>query len=272
MIIPDNTRLGEKIKEEIQAIPAHHPEMRILRFVIMPDHIHIVLQVAARLKRMLGSELAGFFGACSKASSRLQGLTEVKTLFETFHDRVILSHEQLDRAVKYVEDNPRRYIYRRRYPDLFRRYLHLEVAGHEYAAFGNIFLLKEICLLPVRIHRRWSEREFQEYSDHCRAEIDRGAVPITPAIHPAEKAIVQYARDNGGRMIMLKDQGFEERFKPKGADFDLCCDGRLLLLAPWPENVGRKSTSGYAEFHRMNDLALSIASLPHSERLLLKGK
>ena len=71
MIIPDNTRLGEKIKEEIQSIPAHHPEMRILRFVIMPDHIHIVLQVTARLKRMLGSELAGFFGACSKASSRL---------------------------------------------------------------------------------------------------------------------------------------------------------------------------------------------------------
>lgn len=71
--------------------------MRILRFVIMPDHIHIVLQVAARLKRMLGSELAGFFDACSKASSRLQELTEVKTLFATFHDRVILSHEQLDR-------------------------------------------------------------------------------------------------------------------------------------------------------------------------------
>jgi len=272
MIIPDNTRLGEKIKEEIQAIPAHHPEMRILRFVIMPDHIHIVLQVTARLKRMLGSELAGFFGACSKASSRLQGLTEVKTLFETFHDRVILSYEQLGRAIKYVEDNPRRYIYRRRYPDLFRRYLHLEVAGHEYAAFGNIFLLKEMCLLPVRIHRRWSEQEFQTYSERCRAEIDRGAVPITPAIHPAEKAIVQYARDNGGRMIMLKDQGFEERFKPKGADFDLCCDGRLLLLAPWPENVGRKSTAGYAEFHKMNDLALAIASLPHSERLLLKGK
>lgn len=208
MIIPLHTRLGEKIKEEVQAIPTHHPEMKILRFVIMPDHIHIVLQVSSRLKRMLGSELAGFFGACSKANSRLQGLNEIKTLFDTFHDRVILSYEQLDRAIKYVEDNPRRYIYRKLNPDLFRRYLHLEIAGHEYAAFGNIFLLKEIYLLPVRIHRRWSEAEFKEYSEHCRAAIDKGAVPITPAIHPAEKAIVQYARDNGGKMIILKDQGF----------------------------------------------------------------
>ncbi len=73
-------------------------------------------------------------------------------------------------------------------------------------------------------------------------------------------------------MIILKDQGFEERLRPKGADFDLCCDGRLLLLAPRPENTGHKSTAGYAEFHKMNDLALAIATLLHSERLLLKGK
>jgi hypothetical protein len=46
----------------------------------------------------------------------------------------------------------------------------------------------------------------------------------------------------------------------------------LLLFAPRPENTGHKSTAGYAEFHKMNDLALAIATLPHSERLLLKGK
>lgn len=271
MIIPVHTPLGKMIMDEIKAIPAHHPEMKILRFVVMPDHIHFVLCVQKRLERMLGSELAGFFGACSKANSRLQCLAETKTIFSTFHDRIILNRKQLDRAIKYVEDNPRRYIYRKRNPDLFRRYLHLEIAGHEYAAFGNIFLLKEINLLPVRIHRRWSEDEFRTYSEHCQQEIEAGAVPISPAIHPAEKAIMDFARESGGNMILLKDQGFEERFKPKGKDFELCCEGRLLLLAPWPANVGRKSTAGYAEFHQMNDLALSIASLPASERLLLKG-
>lgn len=267
MIIPAHTPLGEMVKAEIQSIPAYHPEMKIVRFVVMPDHIHIVLQVTARLRRMLGSELAGFFGACSKANSRLQGLTEVKTLFETFHDRVILSYEQLDRAIKYVEDNPRRYIFKKRKPDLFRRFLHLEIAGHEYAAFGNIFLLRELYLLPVRVHRRWSEAEFRKYKEYCKMEIDRGAVPITPAIHQSEKAIVEYARDNGGKIILLRDQGFEERFKPNGAEFELCAAGRLLLLAPWPANVGRKSSAGYAEFHQMNDLALQIASLTPGCRL-----
>lgn len=270
MIIPVHTPLGKMIMDEIKAIPAHHPEMKILRFVVMPDHIHFVLCVQKRLERMLGSELAGFFGACSKASSKLQGLTEIKTLFSTFHDRIIFNHEQLDRSIKYVEDNPRRYIFKKRYPDLFKRYLHLDIAGHGYAAFGNIFLLKEIYLLPIRIHRRWSEDEFRTYSGHCRQEIDKGAVPVSPAIHPAERSIMDYARENGGSMILLRDQGFEDRFKPKGKDFELCAQGRLLLLAPWPENKGRKSTAGYAEFHKMNDLAATIATVPATERFNLK--
>lgn len=272
MILPELTPLGKIIKDEILAIPVHHPELKILRFVVMPDHIHIVLGIHTRLKRMLGSELAGFFGACSKASSRIQGITGIKTLFKTFHDRLIFSHEQLDKSIKYVEDNPRRYILRKRFPELFRRYVHLEIAGHEYAAFGNIFLLKEIYLLPIRVHRRWSEAEFSEYSDYCRKEIDNGAVPITPAIHPAEKAIIDYAKKNGGKMIILKEQGFEEQFKPQGENFDLCSAGRLLLLAPWPDNTGRKSRAGYGEFHKMNDLARTIASLSPSTRLLLKSQ
>lgn len=271
MIIPDHTPLGEAIKQAILDISTHHPEMSILRFVVMPDHIHFVLKVKERLKRMLGSELAGFFGACSKASSRLQGLNEVKTLFGPYFERIIFSREQLDRAIKYVEDNPRRYILRKRNPDLFKRYLHLDVAGHEYAAFGNIFLLRELYLLAVRIHRRWSEEEFRRYDEYCREEIDKGAIPISPAIHPAEKAIMDYARENGGRMIILKDQGFEERFKPYGKNFDLCTEGRLLLLAPWPENIGRKSTAGYAEFHQMNDLAAALAVMPATARLNLKA-
>lgn len=270
MIIPIHSELGNRIREEIQDIPAHHPEMKINRFVVMPDHIHVIIQVKERLKRMLGKELAGFFGACSKHWQSLSGSPTLRRLFNTFHDRVIFDYNQLDRAIKYVEDNPRRLIVKRIYKDLFKRYLHLEIAGREYAAYGNIFLLKEIYLLPVRVHRRWSREEFDDYRKHCEIEIFKGAVPITPAIHPAEKEIVNYAIETGGRVILLSDQGFEERFKPKGRNFDLCAEGRLLLLAPWPENVGRKSEAGYSEFHKMNDLAQTISSLPSSLRLLLK--
>lgn len=269
MVLPQLSDLGCCIRKEIVEIPLHHPELKIIRFVIMPDHIHIVVQVKERLQRKLGRELAGFFGACSKHQMTLRG-GELQTLFSPFNDRIIYNYTQLDRAIKYVGDNPRRLIIKREFPDLFKRYLHLEIAGHEYAAYGNIFLLRGIYLLPVRIHRKWSEEEFRDYEEKCRLEISKGAIPISPAIHKAEKKIIKMALDSGSRVILLTDQGFEARFKPKGRNFDLCAEGRLLLLAPWPENFGRKSTSGYTEFHKMNDLAQAISSIPAGSRLLLK--
>lgn len=39
----------------------------------------------------------------------------------------------------------------------------------------------------------------------------------------------------------------------------------------WPENIGRKSTAGYAEFHQMNDLAAELAVMPATARLNLKA-
>lgn len=270
MIIPNHSTLGIQVKHEITDITKHHPEIKVIRFVVMPDHIHLVIYVQSRLKRMLGRELAGFFGTCSKHHSRLLGISETKTLFQPFHDRIIYNRQQLDRAIRYVEDNPRRLILKREYPNLLKRYLHLSLAGHDYAAYGNIFLLHEIYLLPVRIHRRWSEAEFRKYHEDCIREIEKGAIAISPAIHPAERKIMNAAVEMGSAVIQLTDQGFEERFKPKGHKFELCAEGRLLLLAPWPENVGRKSTAGYTEFHQMNDLALEIAQLPADARLSIK--
>lgn len=269
MIIPQNTLLGDSIKDEILAIPSYHPKLEIVRFVIMPDHIHFVVRVRAELKKPLGNELAGFFGSCSAHSCRISKKISLVTLFQPFHDRIIFDYQQLDRAIKYIEDNPRRLIVKRQFPDLFKRYLHLEIAGHEYAAFGNIFLLRSIYLLPVRIHRRWTEAEFKAYKDYCIREMEKGAVPISPAIRKNEKDILNLALDKGGSVIMLTDQGFEDRFKPKGQRFDLCAEGRLLLLAPWPDNTGRKSTAGYNEFHEMNDFAIAIASMSASTRVSL---
>lgn len=270
MIMPMHSKLGEQIRREILDIPKFHPEIRILRFVIMPDHIRILLHIKERLRRKLGTELAGFFGACSKHRRKIFGTAEFKTLFQPFNDRIIFNGDQLEKAYLYVEDNPRRYIIKRMRPDLFRRYLHISINGHEYAAFGNIFLLKKIELLPIRIHRKWDESQFEKYTDKCMSAIESGAVPISPAIHLVEKNILKKAIEIGSSVIKLTDHGFEDRFKPQGMDFELCSEGRLLLLAPWPENIGRKSTAGYKEFHNMNDHAATIASLPPSARMTIR--
>lgn len=236
----------------------------------MPDHIHFVLHVANYLDKPIGSYIATFTKGCSQAYTRLFKLSKFTTLFKPFDDEIIFNYEQLNRAIKYVEDNPRRYLLKRKYPNLFKRHLHLVIDDHEYAAYGNIFLLKSIYLLPIRVHRSWSQAEFDQYTAKCLEEIAAGAIPITPAIHKAEKAIVKNTIENGGSVILLRDLAFDERFKPQGKYFDLCAAGRLLLLAPWPDNLKRRSIAGYSEFHKMNDYAANIAALPASARLTLR--
>ncbi len=262
MIIPDHTELGELIKEEIKNIPKFHPKLTINRFVIMPDHIHFVVYVKERLNKKLGSELAGFFGACSRHYSRLRGFNYIERLFHPFHDNIIFDKVQLARAIRYVEDNPRRLIVKRKFPDLFRKYLHIRISEWEFSAYGNIFLLRGIRLLPVRIHRSWSDKEMNDYEAKCRVQIENGAIPISPAIHPVEKKILSFATEIQKPVIKLTDQIFGERFKPAGKDFDLCAAGRLLLLTPFKE----KQNSGYKEFHAMNDMALAISELPSTAR------
>ncbi len=258
MIIPEHSELGEHILAEIKAIPKYHPNLTINRFVIMPDHIHFVVFVKERLNKKLGRELAGFFGACSGHYSRLKGLNHVERLFHPFYDNIIFDKVQLARAIRYVEDNPRRLIIKRMYPDLFRKYLHIRISDWDFTAYGNIFLLRSICLLPIRIHRRWTDKEFEDYKNKCRIEFENGAIPISPAIHPTEREILNLALDFGRSVIKITDKIFGERYKPSGKEFDLCAEGKLLLLSPYKE----KQNSGYKEFHNMNDMALTIANLP----------
>ncbi len=269
IIIPLLSPLGEMIEKEILDITNHHPEIKIIRYVIMPDHIHIVLRVTERLKRHLGNELAGFFGACTKQYNLQLGKNLEKPLFDPFFDRIIYDSEQFDKAVGYVEDNPRRYILKKKNSLLFKRHLNLRLEGKIYSAFGNLFLLRNIKLLPVRIHRRWTKQEFDVYEKQCLEEIENGAVPISPAIHKAEKRILEKAIKMGAAVIKLTEKGFGERFKPQGKNFDLCAEGRLLLLAPWPDNITRKSTAGYTEFHDMNDFGSSIAKMTYTSRMAI---
>ncbi|MDE6697248.1 MAG: hypothetical protein K2K25_10245 [Muribaculaceae bacterium] len=270
MIIPDNTELGECVKEELMAIPRNNPKLQIRRYVIMPDHIHFVLQVVSQLDKSVGRYIAPFTKACSQTYTCISNLPNFTTLFQPFDDQIIFNKEQLDRAIKYIEDNPRRYLIRRQYPDLFQRHLNVVIGDHEYSAYGNMFLLKKPYLLPIRIHRIWSKEEFYRYSAYCSAEIAKGAIPVSPAIHKDEKDIIRKAIDRGSSVIILRDLGFNERFKPSGEYFDLCGAGRLLMLCLWPDNLRRRSDAGFDKFHQMNDLAASIASLPANARLSLR--
>lgn len=60
---------GKAVWSEIESLPKRYPQVRVLQHQIMPDHVHLVLYVTARLPERLplGNIIASWKVACSKA-------------------------------------------------------------------------------------------------------------------------------------------------------------------------------------------------------------
>ena len=137
------TPFGLEVDALIRAIPTWCPQVRILRHVVMPNHIHMVMQVIARLpeKQALGNVINRFKSYVNRAYKHIalglpastlvevanakpaqsltqhyvrkqgRGCTHPKNglVFEAdFHDRIAFSQQQLQRMLQYVDDNPKR--------------------------------------------------------------------------------------------------------------------------------------------------------------------
>lgn len=266
------TPFGQLIDRKIRQIPEYTPAIQILGYVIMPDHIHLVIHVTDFLDRKVGYKIGGFMGGCTSEWRRITGKPEV-SVFKPYHDRIIHDGDHLQTVLKYVADNPRRLLIKREYPDLFRVYNHLQIhitnGLLEFAAYGNLFLLRDFQKEPVRIHRRWSPEELEEYREKRLACTANGGVLVSPFIHPWERQIRDEALALGGRIIALRADGFPERFKPSGEEFRLCSEGRLLLLAPWPKLHNVTLTRAMAL--DLNDLATRVAALTTEYMTLVGG-
>ncbi len=243
------TDIGEIIKTSLRIIPKEFPQARLLQYIIMPDHIHFVIDIMSTTDYHLGELIARFTGNCTRAYGR--------SLFESgFHDRILRRKNQLRNMIDYVKDNPRRLLIKREHANLFRRPVKIDIDGNIYHAFGNFMLLKQPCKAAVRISRRFSTEELTRRRLQWEETVREGGVLISPFISPAEREVRDYAIENGGNIILLTRDYLDDRFKPAGVLFDLCAEGRLLVLSTGAPNNGRLSR---AEALAMNDLAESLA-------------
>ena len=133
-----------------------------------------------------------------------------------------------------------------------------------FEAYGNWDLLSEFQRVPVKISRKYSETELLSWKKLWHTNILNDGVLVSPFINPKEKKVRDWAMDNGGSIILLTHEPFSERFKPQGKMFDLCAEGRLLIIRIPPneqeaEYIRDNDRPCYAHCQRMNDIAKEIA-------------
>jgi len=197
-----------------------------------------------------------------KASPSASSAPWRPVLFEPgYHDRLIIRPGMLETICRYMDENPFRARLREERPNLMQRRLHLWIHDREYAAFGNLFLLKNPDKLQVFFHRKNQQGvpthltpEYAHDKEKLLKRAEEGAVLVTPGISKGEKGVVDAAFDAHLPLILLQKEPITDYWKPPQERFYACAAGRLLILAPWH----MEGTSDYALFHSLNDLARDI--------------
>ena len=199
----------------------------------------------------------------SPSGARMSREARRPVLFEAgYHDRIINRPGMLENIKRYMAENPLRARIWQECPRLMERQLHLWIGNREYAAFGNLFLLKYPMKQQVFFHRKDSTTgqptECTEAYQQERARLlrmaEEGTVLVTPGISKGESLVASDALDAQLPLILLQKEPITRYWKPSQRRFYACASGRLLILAPWQV----EGTSDYARFHRLNDLAKEI--------------
>ena len=224
-------RLGSLVEQQLKNLNKIHPALHLGKYIIMPDHIHFILWVSDNLEKHAAIYIGQFKGKCSRAWWGDSPSDKGKPLYESgFHDRIIMKQGQLQKIYAYIADNPRRLWIKVHNPQLFSVRHRLVINGEEFQCLGNVFLLDDFDKVSVRVSSRFSAEELTRRKRQWLHTIENGAVLVGAFISPAEQAVLNYAIQNDGRLIVMLPEGFGPKFKPSGQLFDLCNAGRALVV------------------------------------------
>lgn len=225
--------LGYIIDKSIRNINDAHPLLKTIDAQVMPDHVHFLLFVTDRLSRHVGYEIAALKTRINKRywEQNPQAKANKQSVFaEDYTDVAIRKEGQLEIEKRYLKQNPQRYQTMRYFPDFFVRDIQIQLESEKFIGFGNPFLLTRGFLFQVWVRSAWSDKEFQRYKARCLDMAAEGGIAVSPFYSKREKEIMREIIEMGGSLIFISMESFGPRSKPQGRQFELCSDGRLLLI------------------------------------------
>lgn len=249
--------LGKSIVNGLKAFEYRFPEIKKFQYIIMPDHIHLILYKTV-MNHIHLEDYIDFLKSliCLDYNNRLKGsLTPEQIFTEKYTDKALYDRVVLDNWFVYLKQNPHRRAMIMQRPDFFQRVRKLIIGEETFEAFGNLFLFRNPDKIQVRVRRRFSSEEIELHRLDVLNASHTGSVLVSPFISPHEKKIREEAERVGARIILIQHEEFGERYKPSRHDFELCASGRLLILSL---GLPKGTPLSYFISTRMNELAETI--------------
>ena len=225
--------------------------LKVLAQKVMPDHVHLVIQVLEPLPQSIGAVVRGFKSGCTKVYKEMyssgenaaevhrngerndedghEKAAEVPVHFARifagrgsiwqqdaayYHERILHAPGQLRRMIDYVKDNPRRLWIKSHNPELFKLYRWTEAAGLSFTSMGNHFLLDWPDKQMVEMSRSATKEEVQEQLQSVLAAAHNGTITYTAAISKGEQLIARTLREQGYPLVVLLNDGFPKEGSP----------------------------------------------------------
>ena len=246
---------GRRAHQMLRDLPNFYGEkgfaLKVLAFKVMPDHLHLVIQVLEPLPKSIGAVVRGFKSACTKlykqeyflsgdnAAELHEGPAKAMgtdTSIDTFvhfarifagrgsiwqqnaayyHERILHAPGQLRRMIDYVKDNPRRLWLKRHNPDLFKIHRKTEVCGLSFTSMGNHFLLDWPDRQMIEVSRSATDEQVEQHLKKALAAAYNGAITYTASISKGEQRIARIVREQGFPLVVLLTERFPEEGSPK---------------------------------------------------------
>lgn len=229
----DSSVVGKIIFFNIKAIPKLHPHIKVLQFAIMPDHIHLLLFVEEELPEAVGLYISRFKFFTKQELQRKKIIGENESIFEpSFHDRIFFPKHRIDVVVNYIRENPRRYLVVRENSNFYIR-RDIRLLNCECQIYGNPLILQNPFKEAVVIHRADGPEILDKKKKKWRHLALNGGVIVGGFISKSEKEVLKEILEINGKMILISPVPMKEKEKPAGRLFDLCAEGRLLIIHPY---------------------------------------
>lgn len=158
---------------------------------------------------------------------------------DNYDDTVCFREGQIENAIRYVYDNPRRAAIKRANPELFRLRQAVEVAGFTCTTLGQQFLKDHPMREMLQCSRTLTQAEIDQKKAECLRLAERGVIWVSAGISEGEKQICRSVREAGYPLVVLLNEGFPaadsphaKYYKPQGVYFEACASGQLLLIEP----------------------------------------
>ncbi|MBE6763809.1 MAG: hypothetical protein E7553_05590 [Ruminococcaceae bacterium] len=104
--------VGDIVYDEMETIESHYKNIKIDKYTIMPNHIHMIIRITARMNPCPTaydiSNIVGKFKAAVTRRARKNGLFSIdEKIWQTsFYDHIIRNQTDYDLIWTYIDNNP----------------------------------------------------------------------------------------------------------------------------------------------------------------------